>query len=219
MLGVDGEGGRDLMRAVKNFIFDWSGTLVDDLPPVVDATNAVMRHHGKAVYTREEFVSAFELPFTKFYDRVVPGVPIEELEPVFHEAFTTSTAVATVLPHAREFLEWCREQGHRCLVLSSAHPVHLKAQAVEFGLDVYFEEIHAGIRDKRERIHEILASHGMLAEETAFVGDMTHDIETAKHGGVMSIAVLTGYQGAVLLASVEPDVMVQDLAVLRRVMG
>jgi 8-oxo-dGTP pyrophosphatase MutT (NUDIX family) len=44
---------------------------------------------------------------------------------------------------------------------------------------------------------------------------MTHDVETARHGGVSSIAVLTGYNHAEILAAVRPDLTVPDLGVLR----
>ena len=40
---------------MRNVIFDWSGTLVDDLPPVVEATNAVLRHYGLAAMDRTRF--------------------------------------------------------------------------------------------------------------------------------------------------------------------
>jgi ADP-ribose pyrophosphatase YjhB (NUDIX family) len=43
---------------------------------------------------------------------------------------------------------------------------------------------------------------------------MTHDIETARHGGISSIAVLTGYHHAEVLAAVRPDITVPDLGVL-----
>ena len=45
------------MKIFKNFIFDWSGTLVDDLGPVLDSTNKVFNHFGKPAFTREEFCS------------------------------------------------------------------------------------------------------------------------------------------------------------------
>jgi phosphoglycolate phosphatase len=202
------------MRHLTNFIFDWSGTLVDDLPPVIAATNAVLAHCGRPTLTRDDFLREFELPFQKFYDRLIPGVPLTSLEPVFHAAFERSEDRALPLPHAHDFLNWCRAQGHRCFVLSAAHPAHLESQSREFGFDPYFEAVHAGVRDKTERIHHLLESHALEPAVTTFIGDMTHDIETARHGGVHSVAVLTGYQDEARLSGVAPDVMVRDLAEL-----
>jgi phosphoglycolate phosphatase len=206
------------VQSIRNIIFDWSGTLVDDLPPVVDATNAVLRHCGKPALTRDEFLREFELPFERFYARVLPENPLETLEPIFHGAFESSSEQATPLPHAHEFLVFCRTTARRCFVLSSAHPAHLRRQADEFGFAPFFEEVYAGVRNKTDVIHDILARHALDSRETAFIGDMTHDIETARHGGVRSIAVLTGYQSELTLAVTGPDLMVRDLAHLRTLM-
>ncbi len=202
------------MHHITNFIFDWSGTLVDDLPPVVEATNAVLAHCGRPPLTREEFLTEFELPFQRFYDRLLPGFPLADLEPVFHDAFVRSGIPATPLPHAHDFLLWCRRQGHRCFVLSAAHPAHLDDQARAFGFHPFFEAVHAGVRDKTEHIHHLLHDHRLHPEQTTFIGDMTHDIETARHGGVHAIAVLTGYQNRDRLAAASPDIVVGDLAEL-----
>ena len=47
---------------------------------------------------------------------------------------------------------------------------------------------------------------------------MTHDVETARHGGITSIAVLTGYNHAEVLAAVRPDLTVADLGALRELL-
>jgi len=45
----------------NNIIFDWSGTLVDDLGPVLEATNAVLGRYGVAALDREGFRRTFRL--------------------------------------------------------------------------------------------------------------------------------------------------------------
>ncbi len=201
-----------MLPLLRHFIFDWSGTLVDDLPPVLDATNVVLEHCGRARLTRAEFLHEFELPFQRFYERMLPGVELHALEPVFHAAFKRSGEKASPLPHAADFLAWCRRTERRCFVLSAAHPEHLQAQADEFGFTPYFEKIYAGVRDKTEMIHQLLTDHTLDPAETAFIGDMTHDVETAHHGGVHAIAVLTGYQDEARLATARPHFIFKDLA-------
>ena len=87
------------------------------------------------------------------------------------------------------------------------------------GIHDYFEHIYAGVQDKREKIGEILSAHDLRPEETAFVGDMEHDVETARAASVLSVAVLTGYDSREELSAVEPDIMVNDLRVLRQIMA
>lgn len=198
----------------KNLIFDWSGTLVDDMAPVIEATNAVLGIYGIAPYDREGFRRSFRLPYREFYEEILPGVALEELEAHFRPAFDAATSLVTVLPHAREKLEWAKARGLRMFVLTSMDADAFMKQLEEFGMKGYFEATYAGVLDKRELIAHILESHGLAKSETAFVGDMTHDVETARHGGISSIAVLTGYHHAEVLAEVRPDITVPDLGVL-----
>jgi phosphoglycolate phosphatase len=198
----------------RNLIFDWSGTLVDDMAPVIEATNIVLGKYGIAPYDREGFRRNFRLPYREFYEEMLPGVALEELESHFRPAFDGATSLVTVLPHAREKLEWAKARGLRMFVLTSMDANAFGRQLEEFGMKEFFEETYAGVLDKREVISKILETHNLLKDETAFVGDMTHDVETAKHGGISSIAVLTGYHHAEVLAGVRPDITVPDLGVL-----
>lgn len=199
----------------RNLIFDWSGTLVDDLGPVIEATNAVLQNYALPPLDREGFRRRFRLPYREFYAEMLPDVPLEELEACFRTAFDAALTPVTVLPHAREKLAWCAALGIRTFVLTSMDRPAFERQLDAFGLRTSFEATYAGVLDKRELIHRILTTHGLDPAETAFVGDMTHDVETARHGGIASIAVLTGYQHPEILAAVRPDLTVPDLGVLR----
>ena len=199
----------------RNLIFDWSGTLVDDLGPVIEATNMVLEKYGIPPLDRESFRRRFRLPYRDFYAELLPNIPLSELESHFRPAFDAAIAPVTVLPHAREKLEWCSALGIRCFVLTSMDTLAFERQLADFDLRSHFEATYSGVIDKREIIHQILATHDLNPAETAFVGDMTHDVETARHGGISSIAVLTGYNHAEILAAVRPDLTVPDLGVLR----
>jgi phosphoglycolate phosphatase len=199
----------------RNLIFDWSGTLVDDLGPVIEATNAVLGKYDITALDREGFRRAFRLPYREFYAEFLPHIPLEELEAHFRPAFDAAVTPVTVLPHAREKLEWCTALGIRCFVLTSMDTLAFERQMDDFGFRKHFEATYSGVLDKRELIHRILETNGLDPAETAFVGDMTNDVETARHGGIASIAVLTGYNHAEILAAVRPDITVPDLGVLR----
>jgi phosphoglycolate phosphatase len=199
----------------RNLIFDWSGTLVDDLGPVIEATNVVLEKYAIASLDRESFRRCFRLPYREFYAELLPDIPLDELEAHFRPAFDNAVTPVTVLPHAREKLEWCTALGIRTFVLTSMDTLAFERQMDDFGFRHHFEATYSGVLDKREIIHQILETHGLNPTETAFVGDMTHDVETARHGGVSSIAVLTGYNHAEILAAVRPDLTVPDLGVLR----
>ena len=83
------------------------------------------------------------------------------------------------------------------------------------GLAGHFESIYAGVIDKRDRIGEILDTHQLDRSTTAFVGDMAHDLQTAKHGGVDSVAVATGYDPVDRLTANDPTHLFDHLSDFR----
>ena len=203
---------------IRNIIFDWSGTLVDDLPAVLKASNFVLTQAGRPEMSLDEFRAEFSLPFTSFYDRHTPHIPMATLEDWFHTSFQQAQDSVNELPYARDFLEFCRAQKLRTFLLSTVHRDHFLAQCRVTGFGAYLDKPYTDVWDKRKKIHEILAENHLRADETLFIGDMQHDIETAHHGGVHSCAVLTGYNTLEQLRAAQPDLIVEHLGELRRVL-
>jgi phosphoglycolate phosphatase len=203
---------------IRNIIFDWSGTLVDDLPAVLKASNFVLTQAGKAEMTLEQFRAEFSLPFTRFYDRHTPQISMPQLEDWFHSSFRQAQTSVVELPHARDFLEFCRTEKIRTFLLSTVHADHFAVQNRVIDFDTFLEKSYTDVWDKRKKIHDILAENHLKPDETLFIGDMEHDIETAKHGGIHSCAVLTGYNTLAQLRAAKPDLIVEHLGELRRVL-
>ena len=203
------------MAAIKNLILDWSGTLVDDFPPVLQATNRIFERRGKPAFTAAEFREKFFLPFPDFYREHLPGTTMADLEADYHEAFRHLQDEIPLLPFAREFLDYARDQGLKMFLLSTIHRDHFAVQSGRLGIGHYFTEAYTQALDKRETIHRLLAEHGLDPRETLFVGDMAHDIDTARHGGVRSCAVLTGYDSLAKLRKACPDLLYQNLHQVR----
>lgn len=203
---------------IRNIIFDWSGTLVDDLPAVWAATNHVLANAGIPEMTLAQFRAEFRLPFAGFYERYTPHIPMAQLEEWFHGRFRQVQDSVAPLPHAREFLQFCRERGMRTFLLSTVHRDHFAVQTERTGFGDYLDRPYVEVWDKRKKIHEILSENHLAPDETVFVGDMEHDIETARHGGIGSCAVLTGYNSLEQLRAANPDLIVEHLGELREVL-
>jgi phosphoglycolate phosphatase-like HAD superfamily hydrolase/ADP-ribose pyrophosphatase YjhB (NUDIX family) len=205
-------------RVIRNIIFDWSGTLVDDLPAVWKATNFVLTQAQRPAMTLEEFRAEFCLPFKKFYDRHTPHIPLPQLETWFHGHYRQIHDSVVEQPHARKFLEFCRARKLRTFVLSSVHKDHFARQMALTGFAGFIEKSYVGVADKREKILAILAENRLNADESLFIGDMQHDIETARHGGLHSCAVLTGYNRLAQLRDARPSLIVEHLGELQQIL-
>ena len=201
---------------IRNVIFDWSGTLVDDLPAVWRASNHALEQAGVPAMSLEQFRRDFRLPARDFYVERVPKEALPELERWFLDGFRQVQDTVTPLPHAREFLEFCRQHGLRTFLLSAVHPALFAQQEQASGFGPFFDKTYLGAHDKKDLIGRILVENSLDPAQTVFIGDMQHDIETAHHGGVKSVGVLTGYDNLEKLRTSKPNLIVEHLAELRR---
>jgi ADP-ribose pyrophosphatase YjhB (NUDIX family) len=100
-------------------------------------------------------------------------------------------------------------------LLSTIQHEHFEVQSGRLGLKSFFRQAYVQALDKRKVILHLLAEHDLDAAETIFIGDMVHDIETARHAGVMSCAVLTGYDSLRKLKAANPDLLFRNLREVR----
>ena len=148
---------------IRNIIFDWSGTLVDDLPAVWQATNYVLAQARQPEMSLEQFRAEFCLPFTIFYDRHVPHIPMAQLEEWFHCQFRQVQASVRALPHAREFLEFCRARQFRTFLLSTVHH-YFDINRASTGLGLFSTNPIQCLGKASEK-HEILTKNQLAAKK------------------------------------------------------
>ena len=105
----------------------------------------------------------------------------------------------------------------RQFLLSTIHSDHYRVQSTAVGFQ--FEREYIRVMDKRKMIINILEENCLDPAETVFIGDMQHDVETARTGGIHSCAVLTGYNTANQLKEAQPDLIVPHLGELQALLS
>jgi phosphoglycolate phosphatase len=193
--------------------------MVDDLSPVWKTTNHVLAEHGLPALSLEEFRHEFCLPIRKFYERRTPDVPQAELERTFLAEYHKRQDEIQMLPHTWEFLEFCRHREIKVFLASTVDARTYTHQARRFGLERYITKPYIGIEDKTEKIHHILDENRLDPDATLFVGDMEHDIEAGRAGGIHTCAVLTGYNHEARLRAMKPDLVCRDLGKLQETLA
>lgn len=204
---------------IRNVILDWSGTLVDDLMPVVHTTNHVLETYGLPHVSVDEFRREFCLPIRKFYERRLPDVAQAELERVFLGKYVEHQEDIRVLPDTLEFLKFCRRERMGVFIASTVDTRTYEYQADRLGIASFITKPYIGIEDKTQKIHHILDENRLERDETLFVGDMEHDIETGKAGGIHTCAVLTGYNHEERLRAMQPDFVCRNLGELQQILA
>ncbi len=198
---------------IRNAIFDWSGTLSDDLVQGYTATMNVFRRLGVAPLTFEAYRREFTLPYMDFYRKFV-SLPEEELRFLFLEEISRGEE-PDLFPHVRELLSILREQGVRLAILSSHPQEKLEQEVRDFGLHGWFVAVCGSVHDKTSAIRVILERAEFLSSETVYIGDMTHDMEAGKGAEVLTIGVTWGYQTREKLSSCSPGFLADDMEELK----
>ncbi len=203
---------------IKNLILDWSGTVVDDLDAVFRATNHVLRRYGVEEISRERFRQQFCLPWIHFYKKCLPQIPRDGLDKVFWEVMLPEQQGIGLLAHAMDFFKFAAFHHLPVFVCSTVDPTSFWGQSDRLGISPFLKKAYVGVEDKREVIGQILKEHQLDPIETMFVGDMVHDVETARHGGIHACAVLTGFDLEEKLRLTKPDYLLRDLRELQLVL-
>ena len=204
---------------IRNIILDWSGTVVDDLGAVVQATNDVFREFGRAEISRDAFRPEFSLPRSRFYERFLPGVPMERVDEVYHGRFQVRREEVGLLPGVGDFLEFCRGSKRELYVLSTMYGHHFNEQVQRLKVQDHFRKVYVEVIDKAEEIRRVLLENHLVPDETVFVGDMAHDIEAAKKCGVLAIGILTGFDTVDKLAAAGAGLIVRGFSELQQLLG
>ena len=194
---------------IKNIIFDWAGCLVNDLDQNYQAIMYIFDKLGVEKITLDEFKESFFLPYTEWYRKYTDASP-EELKKLFIEGLAQADKPA-LFHSTKEVLESLKDKGIKIALLSS-HPLSaITKESKEFGVDDYFTDIMGDVLDKTKVINTLIEKNGFSPSETAYVGDMVHDIEAGREAGVVTIAVSWGFQSKQKLADNNPDHLIDDI--------
>lgn len=183
----------------KCLIWDWNGTLLDDVAAAVGALNRMLVKRGAQPVTVGHYRRRFGFPVRPFYAEL--GVDLEkwdwdEICEDFHN-FVLEEPQA-VRAEARPALELAASLGFRQNVLSALRQDKLEAAIGAAGFRGFFDNVF-GVDNldgasKLQRGRELMAAIGPSADRPVFIGDTLHDAEVAHELGARCVLVSCGHQ-------------------------
>jgi phosphoglycolate phosphatase-like HAD superfamily hydrolase len=182
-----------------HLVWDWNGTLLDDLALVVAATNASIAQHGAALITAEEHRRDFIRPISAYYARLL-GRPVTEaefarLDRNFHAAYADGLASCALTGDALAALgSWAGTQS----LLSMWFHDELVPAIDRYGLTPYFSRVD-GLRasigggSKTPHLVAHLAGLGLTGPDTVLIGDSVDDALAAEAVGARCVLYGGGF--------------------------
>jgi phosphoglycolate phosphatase-like HAD superfamily hydrolase len=182
-----------------HLVWDWNGTLLDDLALVVAATNSAFATCSDVRVTTEEHRRDFRRPIADYYGRVL-GRPVDEaefirLDKAFHAAYGDGLVRCGLTADALGALaSWTGTQS----LLSMWFHDELVPTVDRYGLARYFlrvDGLRASVGGGPKAPH--LAAHlnalGVSGDDCVLIGDSVDDAEAAVSAGARCVLYAGGF--------------------------
>lgn len=200
----------------RHLIWDWNGTLLDDLDLGISVMNAILARRSLPLLDRARYHALFDFPVRDYYYRLgfdPAQDTFEQLSVEFISNYDARRLESTLHRDTRRLLGAVRAAGLRQSILSAYRQETLREIVAHFGIDGHFDHIagldnihaHSKLDLGRDLIRRLDTPPG----EILLVGDTLHDLEVARELGVDCALVAAGHHPVERLtktgATVYPD--------------
>ncbi len=196
------------MLDFKHIIWDWNGTLLDDLDLCISIINPMLKKRGLKPVSRAQYLAIFNFPVQDYYLKIGFDFEVEPFEIVsteFITAYETGRSDCQLMDDARETLEIIHNSGRTQSILSASKNSYLNQAVVDYKIKKYFNAVkgldnhHAAGKVSLARSYMKTAGHN--PGEVLLIGDTIHDAEIADEIGVQFILIPNGHQNRKRLAA------------------
>lgn len=213
------------LDGIRLVTFDLDGTLIDSVPDLAVAVDAVLDERGFAAAGERHVKNWVGNGSRKLIERALrhatqrapDATHLDSAHAAFlHHYAQAPSARTRVFPGVREALPALRERG-LVLALVTNKPYAFIAPILEsLGLAGYFDLAVGGdtLPQKKPDPAPLLyvAERFAIAPSACLmVGDSRHDIEAGRRAGFRTLAVPYGYNHGEPVAASEPDFLVESL--------
>ena len=191
----------------KYIIWDWNGTLLDDVQISIDAMNEMLEQRG---YSKRIDYSLYReifcFPIIEYYKKIgfdFSRHPFDGLAQQFISNYSPKQSNAVLYDDAKKALVLADESGFSQAVISVCERERLFTQINPFGIEGYFTSV-LGTQDnyavsKIDLAKGWLESNAISPNDVVFIGDTNHDFEVAQSVSCDCVLVSTGHQSKQVL--------------------
>ncbi|MFB6318917.1 HAD family hydrolase [Saccharicrinis sp. FJH54] len=185
----------------KGIIWDWNGTLLNDVEYSVDCINKLLKKRGMRQLSQAQYKQVFTFPVRDYYESIGFDFNKENWETVameFMKTYWMNMNSLKLYADAIDVLQNMKRNGLRQFIVSAMEHEKLNQMVQGYSLGSYFDAV-LGISDhfgngKAHLGSTVLDRSGLKPDEVVWVGDSFHDYEVAGSIGIQTIFVSSGHQ-------------------------
>ncbi len=189
------------MKKYRHLIWDWNGTIIDDVCTCIEVLNSILVFYDKPQVTLEKYRGEFDFPVVNYYEKL--GIDFSKVSyDVVAEQYITrynkKQYECTLQGGAKDVLKNISDKGLGQSILSAYNQEMLEVIVKYFGLYDFFDNI-VGLSDyyaksKLENGRDLIKKLGLAGNSVLLIGDTTHDYEVAEQIGADCVLIDDGHQ-------------------------
>ncbi len=185
----------------ESIIWDWNGTLLNDVQIAIDSINYLLRDRKLIPLTLERYLEVFTFPVQDYYEQIGFNlkhepfeIPANQFIAIYNKAVGSCGLHEESIPVLTHF----KNRGYRQFILSAMEQKNLEKTVSENKISMFFEDL-CGLNDnyaisKVENGKTLIRQKILDPDKTLLIGDTTHDYDVANAIGCKCVLIANGHQ-------------------------
>ena len=192
------------MKSIKNYkhiIWDWNGTLLDDVWICMEIINKMLQKRCLPLLSKDRYKEIFGFPIQNYYLKAgfnFEVEPFKDLAKEYIEEYDSRSQECKLHQGVLDALKKINSLGVSQSILSASSEESLRMIIESFEIQDYFSHIN-GLNDhyaesKIDIGERWIKAQGFKPCEVLMIGDTIHDYEVAKALGIDCVLISHGHQ-------------------------
>lgn len=183
---------------ITHIIWDYNGTVVDDVDASVAAVNEMLRVRNLPPTTKQIYIDTVSLPLENYYSNLgIKNADMSSLSCEFRdycEKYNDRTRIFSAFYAAAEY---AKQINIKNILMSSLYTKFLLEEVEKYNISEYFDEIigmdNTLVGTKLENAKNYLNKNKICPENVLFIGDLINDAQIAKKIGANCVLIPNGH--------------------------
>ncbi len=210
----------------KYIVWDWNGTLIDDVELGVSIFNKMCDFYGLQNITLEEYQNKFKIPVADFYEECgfdFSKVDFNDIGEFYISEYNKLRFNCSLHDGVKDVMRALKSAGIGQSILSAYEQNHLRESVSYFGLNEFLDNVF-GLSDilagsKESRAKALIEKLDVDPKSVLMIGDTTHDKDAADAMGADCVFVARGHNAAFRLKELNVPVFNSHFELLDFIIG
>ncbi|MEK7115289.1 MAG: HAD family hydrolase [Patescibacteria group bacterium] len=201
------------MSKYRLAVFDWNGTLLNDLSLVYASVQKIFRVYKLTPPTLEQYCNEISADFMQFYwSHGMPQyVTKDDLNKIRQDFFTLHWNNVFLNNDVYAILGFIIGRGLNISITSGEESSVLEERMKQFSLKPLFDLVRGSAWNKEVVLKETLQYFNILPSEAVYIDDTFDGITAAKNVGMDTIGFTGGYNSRERILVANPNFIIDSL--------